>query len=62
MASLFQAQDVRSKSKSSSDVAATAKKHQVITMELAVQHELLTNEDLMELEMQRKMKRDKRKK
>ena len=58
-----------SKRKSSSDVAGTAKKHQVIMMEtsleldlqeddfialLAVQHEDLTNEHLMELEAQRK--------
>ena len=42
-----------SKHKSSSDVAGTAKKHQEITMELAVQHEELINEDLMELEAQR---------
>ena len=39
-----------SKCKSSSKVAGTAKKHQAITMELAVQHEELTNEDLTELE------------
>ena len=46
----------RSKCKSSSDVAGIAKKRQAITMELAVQHEELTNEDLMELEAQRKDK------
>ena len=59
----------RSKYKSSSDVAGTAKKHQIIGMEtllqqdlqegdfielLAVQHEKLTKEDLLELEAQRK--------
>ena len=44
----------RSKCKSSGDVAGTAKKRQAVTMELAVQHEELTNEDLMELEAQRK--------
>ena len=43
-----------SKRKSSGDVAGTAKKHQAIMMELAVQHKELTNEDLMELEAQRK--------
>ena len=44
----------KSKSKSSSDVTGTAKKHQVITMKLAVKLEELTNEDLMELKAQRK--------
>ena len=43
-----------SKHKSSGDVAGTAKKRQAITMELAVQHEELTNENLMEFEAQRK--------
>ena len=45
-----------SKNKSSGGVAGTAEKPQAITMELAVQHEELTNEDLMELEAQRKDK------
>ena len=44
----------RSKCKSNDDVAGTAKKHQAITMELALQHKELTKEDLMELEAQRK--------
>ena len=43
-----------SKCKNSSDVAGTAKKCQGITMEFAVQPAALMNEDLMELEAQRK--------
>ena len=42
-----------SKCKSRGNVVGTAKKHQVM-VELAVQHKELTNEDLMELEAQRK--------
>ena len=43
-----------SKCKSSGDVAGTVETRQAITMELAGQHEEPTNEDLMELEAQRK--------
>ena len=49
-----QAQDVCKQVKRSGDVAGIAKKHQVKTMELSVQHEELTNEGLMEVEAQRK--------
>ena len=42
-----------SKCKSRSNVVGTAKKHQAM-VELAGQHRELTNEDLMELEAQRK--------
>ena len=51
-----------SKHKSSGDVAGTAKKCQVITMELAVQHKQLTNEDRVKLEAQRKDEERQRKK